>query len=155
MKMLRNARERREDIKETDRNGIVIHRRKNASKARQRIRGMEAGEESVGIDVSEEDQARERNGGEEEGGGDGAPEGDGFGLPKHVGGGITGGKAVRRRPLAAARERSCYRYGCGLNEQEWKCVSELKRLEIRGKIRYERGTHSRVTYCLRCAHCTD
>lgn len=43
MKMLRNARERREDIKETDRNGIVIHRRKNASKARQRIRGMEAG----------------------------------------------------------------------------------------------------------------
>ena len=107
------------------------------------------------INVSEEDQARERNSGEEERGGDGAPEVDGFGLTKHVGGGITGGKAVRRRPLAAARERSCYRYGCGLNEQEWKCVSELKRLEIRGKIRYERGTHSRVTYCLRCAHCTD
>lgn len=105
MKMLRNARERREDIKETDRNGIVIHRRKNASKARQRIRGMEAGEESVGIDVSEEDQARERNSGEEERGGDGAPEVDGFGLPKHVGGGITGGEEVRRRPLAA-RERS-------------------------------------------------
>ena len=60
------------------------------------------------INVSEEDQARERNSGEEERGGDGAPEVDGFGLPKHVGGGITGGEEVRRRPLAA-RERSWWR----------------------------------------------
>jgi len=108
---MHNAREENEASNGTDRNGVVVHRRKNARKAWEGIRVRESGEESTRINVSEEDQTREGNGGEEERGGDGAPEVDDFGLPKHVGGEITGDEAARRSGggktcALAARERS-------------------------------------------------